>query len=139
MTETLHATAVAIAGRGVLLSGRSGSGKSDLALRLIDRGHMLISDDRVQTLAKGGCLLLSPPAAIAGLMEVRGLGLIRMPFLSGVAAALFVILDEESERLPQPEWRRIDGIALPLVRIAAFELSAPLKIERAVALAARQG
>lgn len=134
MIATIHATAVAIDGHGVLLVGRPGCGKSDLALRLIDRGAMLVADDRVDLHPTPAALRLHPPAAIAGLIEVRGVGLVRMPWRSDVAAALLVVLDEAAERMPQPEQRAVAGLSLPLLRLDAFQASAPIRVERALAL-----
>ena len=75
----LHASAVEIGGHAVLLTGASGRGKSDLALRLIDRGAVLIADDQVQLTVDDARLLASPPAAIAGLVEIRGIGIVELP------------------------------------------------------------
>ena len=130
MTGTIHATAVAIRGQGVLLLGPPGSGKSDLALRLIDRGAQLIADDRV---AVGEGALLSVPSSIAGRLEVRGLGIISLPFVEGVPAALAVRLDAVPERMPEPMQFPLGNIAVPLIHLAPFESSAPIKVELAVA------
>lgn len=131
--ETVHATTVAIGGRGVLLRGPSGSGKSDLALRLIDGGADLVADDRtVLTLNAGGVIASSPPC-ILGKIEVRGLGIVRMA--AGAPASLALVVDiaaAEIERLPPPESVNILGVRIPLLRIAPFEASAPAKIRLAV-------
>ena len=129
---TLHATAIAIGGRAVLLSGPPGSGKSDLALRLIDRGAMLIADDRVELSVVAGRLLASPPASIAGLIEVRGVGIVAMPYAAVVPVALVVDLAAPPDRFPDPATRELLGVAIPLVALAAAEASAALKIERAL-------
>ena len=94
----LHATCVARAGHGVLLVGPSGAGKSDLALRLLDRGFDLVADDRVEITAG----VASPPAALAGLLEVRGLGVLHMPYLPSARLALLVRLATTTRRLPAP-------------------------------------
>jgi serine kinase of HPr protein (carbohydrate metabolism regulator) len=133
MTETLHATCVAIGGRGVLLMGPSGSGKSDLALRLIDRGAGLVSDDYTVLTAADGQLVASPPPAIAGRIEVRGLDILDVPHVAGIPVALVIDLAEPVERLPERATRTIVGIALPLLRLTAFEASAPVKVELALA------
>jgi serine kinase of HPr protein (carbohydrate metabolism regulator) len=127
---TIHATAVSVKGQGVVLVGPPGSGKSDLALRLIDRGATLVADDRVH-LDPAGCL--HPPPTLAGLIEVRGLGILSMPHVAGIAARLLVDLSAAPERMPDPSLRTVSGIALPLLRLSAFEPSAPLKVELAVA------
>ena len=125
----LHATAVAIEGRAVLITGASGRGKSDLALRLIDRGAQLIADDQVDLDA---ALHAAPPPVLAGLIEVRGLGIVAMPFVAGIAVALVVDLDAVVERMPLAQVRMLHGIAVPCVALAAFEASSPLKVERAL-------
>lgn len=129
---TIHATAVSIAGRAVLLLGPSGSGKSDLALRLIDRGATLIADDRVALAMDDGMLLASPPPAIAGLIEVRGVGIVPEGHVAGVPVALLVDLASPPERMPEVTTRDVFGHALPVVALDPRELSAPLKVERAL-------
>ncbi len=131
----LHATAVALGGRGVVLTGPPGSGKSDLALRLIDRGAILIADDQILAEARDGALWLSPPPAIAGLIEVRGVGLVRVSCASDVPASLLVRLVGPVPRLPEAETVELGGVAIPALTLAPFEASAALKVERALALA----
>jgi serine kinase of HPr protein (carbohydrate metabolism regulator) len=132
--ETVHATCVAIKGRAVLISGPSGSGKSDLALRLIDRGATLVSDDYTELTPHGGRLLASPPERIAGKIELRGIGIVERQWVSGVPVCLAVDLAAPVERLPEPEARQIAGVALPLLRLSALEASAPIKVEAALHL-----
>ena len=132
-SETIHASAVAIGGRAVLIGGLSSRGKSDLALRLIDRGAALVSDDYVFVRRKGDRLVASAPPTIAGKIEVRGVGLIEFPAESEVAVALFVDLDAPPERLPEPgETRSMAGISIPVVGLSALEPSAPIKVELAL-------
>jgi len=128
----LHASAVAIGGRAVLLTGASGRGKSDLALRLIDRGAVLIADDQVQLTVDDLWLLASPPASIAGMIEVRGIGIVEVPWSGGVPVALLVDLDGQPQRLPLPVHRILLDRSLPVLALAAFEASAPLKVEHAL-------
>lgn len=134
---TLHATCVAVSGRGVLLTGDSGAGKSDLGLRLIDRGARLVADDRVVLVADGGVLRASAPPAIAGMIEVRGLGVLRMEAADSAPVALVVELvgADAVERLPAPEGRELAGVTVPCVRLHPFAASAPIKVELAVRLA----
>lgn len=133
MTERLHATCVAIGEHAVLLIGASGSGKSDLALRLIDRGAVLVSDDQTVVTVVDGTLIAAPPATIAGLIEVRGIGIVPLPHRADVAVALVVRLGEPVLRMPEAGLTEvIYGIAIPLIRADSHEASAPLKVELAL-------
>ncbi|MBK5265787.1 MAG: HPr kinase/phosphatase C-terminal domain-containing protein [Alphaproteobacteria bacterium] len=132
-SETLHTSTVAINGRAVMIEGRSGSGKSDLALRLIDRGAKLVSDDYTMARRKGKLLLASPPTNIAGKIEVRSIGLIEMEYISDVPVALVVQLFDVVDRMPlTPELRVVAGISVPVMKIAPMENSAPIKVELAM-------
>jgi len=134
-SEMVHASAVAIDGRAVLIGGFSGVGKSDLALRLIDRGAMLISDDYCDVRRAEGQLRASAPATILGKIEMRGVGVIEMANVQQVPVALFVDLDQAPVRLPDPgETRSLAGVAVPVLRLAGLEASAPLKVEAALRL-----
>jgi len=145
LSETIHATSVAIAGAGgahaVLIAGRSGAGKSDLALRLIDRGATLVSDDYTVLHCDGGRLLASAPATIAGRIEVRGVGILAFPTLADVPVALFVALDEPPPRLPDDPLplRQVGGIAVPAIALAGLEASAPVKVELALRAVLSEG
>lgn len=136
MSVTLHATCVAIRGVGVLLTGPPGSGKSDLALRLIDRGAELVSDDGTIVTAQDGRLIASAPATIAGLIEARGLAILARPALAAAPLALCLALDRTPVRLPDAPLptRLIEGVALPLLALAPFEASAAIKVEQALLL-----
>ncbi|MBN8807476.1 MAG: HPr kinase/phosphatase C-terminal domain-containing protein [Sphingomonas sp.] len=133
MSETLHFSCVAIGGRGVLIGGASGAGKSDLALRLIDRGAMLVSDDYTTLTACDGTLIASAPPNIAGRIEVRGIGIVSLPYLAEAPAALLVTLDDVPERLPMPAVRPIAGLDIREVAVDARSASAPIKVELALA------
>ena len=135
MSVIVHASCVALKSAGVLLLGDSGSGKSDLALRLIDQGWRLVADDRtVLSLAKGG-LAASAPGAIQGLLEVRGVGIVTLP-ARPARLTLAVQLGREGPRLPQAEhWtpRGLKGApALPLIRLDGRHASDPAKIALAL-------
>lgn len=132
MSELLHATAVAIGERAVLILGEPGAGKSDLALRLIDRGATLVSDDQVALSLKQGRLLAGAPATIAGKMEVRGVGIVPMSYVSPMPVALVIELTPEPDRMPEPRRRSLAGIELPAIALAPFEASAPIKAEMAL-------
>jgi serine kinase of HPr protein (carbohydrate metabolism regulator) len=134
-SETLHVSAVAIDGRAVLIGGRSGTGKSDLALRLIDRGAVLVSDDYTFIRREKGQALASPPAAIEGKIEVRGVGIVERESVADIPVALFVDLDAQPERLPGGEERiSVAGVAIPTVALEGHHASAPLKVEQALLL-----
>jgi HPr kinase/phosphorylase len=126
----IHATCVAVSGIGVLIRGASGAGKSDLALRLIDGGATLVSDDYCNVAADGGRLLLTPPPNIAGKMEVRGYGIVTLAHHSSVAVGLVVDLAQETDiaRMPEQQSCTIEGVSLPRLEVYAFAASAPAKI-----------
>ena len=132
-SEMLHASTVAIHGRAVLIEGLSGSGKSDLALRLIDRGAALVSDDYTLVKHQGDGLIACAAPNIAGRIEVRGLGIIDMDYVDAQPVHLVVTLAEHVVRMPAEETRRtIAGRDVPAVTLNALEASAPLKVEIAL-------
>ncbi|HEX6603330.1 MAG TPA: HPr kinase/phosphatase C-terminal domain-containing protein [Sphingomicrobium sp.] len=131
--ETVHATTVAKGGRAVVLTGPSGSGKSDLALCLLDRGFTLVSDDQTLFRKRGNQLVATAPANIAGKLEVRGLGIVEVERVSYVPVALAVELTCEIERLPDgSRERRILGVSVPLIGLDAMTASAPSKVALAL-------
>ena len=131
--ETVHASTVAKDGRAVLISGPSGSGKSDLALRLLDRGFTLVSDDQTIVKKDGDRLLASAPPTIAGKLEVRGIGMVEMERVENVGVALWVELTSDIQRLPDDSRERpILGIRVPLISIDAMTASAPAKVALAL-------
>jgi len=135
----LHATCVAVNGHGVLLTGVSGSGKSDLALRLIDRGAQLVSDDYTDLTVESGSLVARAPATIAGLIEVRGLGIINIGALDSAIVRLHIALDAPGTRLPDaPEYRFFIGVRIRHYVLAALECSAPIKLEMMLAHVTRE-
>lgn len=132
--ETLHATCVAIGNAGVLIEGPSGSGKSDLALRLIDRGAVLVSDDYTELSRVGDRLTARAPATIAGQIEVRGLGIESLPFCAQVDVALVVRSSATPPRMPEEgAAATIAGLSIPMTELTLLEPSAPIKVERALA------
>ncbi|KJS37026.1 MAG: hypothetical protein VR70_13220 [Rhodospirillaceae bacterium BRH_c57] len=137
MTTMLHATCVAVSGHGVLLRAPSGGGKSDLALRLIDGGALLVGDDYCAFTVRDGTLVAAPQAALAGLLEVRGVGIVRLPHAAEAAVRLIVDLVPGGpvERLPESSGAMLFGVPLPAVRLDPFEASAPAKVRLAVRLA----
>jgi len=122
----------------VLLRGPSGSGKSDLALRLIDQGAVLVADDRVLLRREGEKLLADPPEILAGLLEVRGLGILKFPYRAPASIGLVIDLEEPEkiERMPEPETLSLLDKSIPLYRVTARETSAPIKVRLAVRQAA---
>ncbi len=135
----VHGTCVDLAelgaGVGVLLRGPPGSGKSDLALRLIGAGAWLVADDQVEIRRAGDGLIAAAPPAIAGLLEVRGLGPVRLAAAETAPLGLVIDLVAAAgvERLPRPATAEYQGVALPLYRLAPFEASAPDKVRLAAA------
>lgn len=131
--ETVHASTVAIDGRAVLITGPSGSGKSDLALRLLDRGFTLVSDDQTLVRRDGDRLIASAPPQIAGKLEIRGIGIVEMEVQTDVPVALLVELTSDIQRLPDDSRERpVLGVPLPLIGIDAMAASAPSKVALAL-------
>ena len=135
----IHATCVAVSGSGVLLRGPAGSGKSDLALRLIDGGAVLVADDQVALTVRNGGLFAAPPETIAGNIEVRGIGVMNFPHDAEALVALVIdlVAPDMVERMPEPARCRYLRIELPLLNLAPFEASAPAKVRLAVSAARR--
>ena len=134
----IHASCVAIGQKGVLILGDSGAGKSDLALRLIDDGAKLVADDRVELYCARGVLCARAPKPIAGLIEVRGLGVIALPCRKTVSLALAVKLGAVAKRLPDAAFytppaplRMVKS--LPFIMVDAAMPSAPARIRLALA------
>ena len=130
----VHGTSVALGGDGILLRGPSGSGKSDLALRLIDEGGRLVADDQTELSLSGNDVFMTAPSTIAGRMEVRGIGILRVPAV--VAAPLRLVVDlvppGAIERLPEPRVCDYLDRRFPLIQLAPFEASAPAKLRLAL-------
>ena len=138
---TVHGSAVRIAGRGVLVRGASGAGKSSLVLSVLYARRdeaCLVADDQVELSVVDARLMAAPPAALAGLLEVRGQGLLRQPFVESAALDLLVDLLPLAacERAPEPAQRQdmLLGVALPRIFIAQGAVDGPARI--AIALAA---
>lgn len=126
MATTIHASAVLVGARAVLIRGPSGAGKSRLALELIEAPgwkskHFarLVGDDRVHVEAAGGRLLVRPAPALAGLIELRGLGILKRDYEACAVVGLVVDLGaEDAQRLPERSNAVIEGIALPRLAVA---------------------
>ncbi|HEV2562922.1 MAG TPA: HPr kinase/phosphatase C-terminal domain-containing protein [Rhizomicrobium sp.] len=151
-SANIHATCILLArageafgapaDAGILLLGESGVGKSDLAMRLIALGATLVADDRVELSVENNLLIARAPANLAGLIEIRNVGIVALPHAAEARVALAALLGtgENLPRLPEHErYRPPAGINLveefcpPLLRLSAFEISAPAKIAAAAA------
>jgi HPr kinase/phosphorylase len=134
----IHASVVAVGGLGVLIRGESGAGKSDLALRLIDAGGILVADDYCETEVVGNHLVARAPASISGKLEVRGFGIVEMTHAPSATIGLIVDLVSvtEIERLPDPRTGGaadvIDGIRIPRLRLDPTHASAAAKVRLAL-------
>lgn len=136
--ELVHGTAIALAGRAALIRGVSGAGKSDLALRclmqpatvLIPEQAILVADDQVLVEPAGDHLILRCPPTIRGRLEVRGLGLVTLPWIEPATLQLVVdlVAPEQVERLPEPASVTILGVSVNHLLLTPFEASAPLKL-----------
>jgi serine kinase of HPr protein (carbohydrate metabolism regulator) len=138
----VHATCVAFRQRGqtwraVLLRGASGAGKSDLALRLIEAGGRLVADDQTRLTRRGRTLFATAPAALSALLEVRGVGIVKLARRQVLArASLSLLVDlvaaDRIERLPEPAEEDLSGVVLPVLALAPFEVSATAKLRLAL-------
>ncbi len=135
-SANLHGTCVVLGDVGVLLRGPAGAGKSDLALRLIEGGARLVADDRVEITRVENVVVARAPDVLAGLLELRGLGIVRLaPDRVCATASLRLVVDllpgAEIERLPPPGRAELLGLALDSVAVDPFTASAPAKVRLA--------
>ncbi|HEX4369731.1 MAG TPA: HPr kinase/phosphatase C-terminal domain-containing protein [Rhizomicrobium sp.] len=136
-TANIHASCALIGRHGVLILGESGQGKSDLLLRLMDEGGKLVADDRTELYAAKGRLCARAPKSIAGLIEVRGLGIVAQPFAKKAVLALAVRLGDSAERLPEPAFfQPPEGLgrtkAILLMVLDGTAASAPARLRLAL-------
>lgn len=135
---TLHGTCVACGSRAVLLRGPSGAGKSDLAFRLLQDDPSgetrLVADDQVMLRLSGTSLLASAPLPLAGLLELRGLGLVAVPSLEVAPLALIVdlVARDRVPRLAEPRFEEILGCRLPVLALHAFDITASARLRLAL-------
>ena len=136
IAKQAHATCVSLYGAGLIIRGPSGAGKSDLALRLIDRGARLVADDRVDLLVSDNGVIARAPETLAGLLEIRGLGILRVPVLEATVVRLVVDLvnHENVPRLPDRRMTDLIGMDVPAVTLDPFEASAVTKVRLALEL-----
>lgn len=140
MPPSLHGTCLDADGFGVLITGKSGAGKSDLALRLLQAGlephFSLVADDRVVVQRQGDELIARAPEALAGLLEIRGIGIVRMDFKAQTRLSLIVRLmaDEQIERLPHfpRQMTGLSGLQVPVLDLCAWGCSATHKLRAAM-------
>jgi len=132
----LHATVVSFEGKGLLILGASGSGKSDLALRLIELGGILVADDRCDLYSdQSGLLVASAPSRLQGLLEVRGLGIVTLPFATNIAVDLIIALESELSavpRMPEQEYETLLDVRVPKMSLWPFAASAVTVIKLAL-------
>ncbi|RIX31723.1 HPr kinase/phosphorylase [Sphingomonas edaphi] len=132
-SENLHASTVALNGHAVIISGPSGSGKSDLTLRLLDHGFILVSDDRTIVHRDGDRLVASAPPTIKGKLEVRGIGIVDVNSVDDIPVGLVVELTNTIQRMPDDgQERLILGVHIPLINVDAMTASAPSKVAMAL-------
>lgn len=129
----IHGSAVVIGGYGVLLLGPSGSGKSDLALRLIDRGATLVSDDILHIETRNGLPQVAYAPNIAGKIEVRGVGIRAMDFVPSASLRLVIEFAQDADRMP-PEGQSttVADFTVPMFKLDPFHTSSALKVELAL-------
>ncbi len=136
MASSIHGTCIALGGAGALLLGPSGSGKSDLALRLLDQGAELVADDRVELTVQAGQMLARAPAGLPALLEVRGIGLLPVhPRKGAVPLAAVFRLERASERLPVPQSWRYEDATVPLFHLDPSAPSAAARVRAVMASA----
>ena len=129
----VHATAVAIDGHGALLVGPAGAGKSDLALRLIDRGALLIADDQLRLMRSGAGIDIEAVAELSGRIDVAGVGICHVATTDRAPLALLVRVGPVADRYPlQAPTELLWDIAVPRVHLDPFHASAPIKVEHAL-------
>ena len=132
--QQVHATCVDVDGAGVLIQGPPGSGKSDLALRLMESGARLAADDRTNLDLRDGDIVASAPEEIAGKIEIRGVGVVDADTVAETTLALVVdlVAPADVERIPEPGTVALLGVSVPHIRLTAFEASAAAKVRAAL-------
>lgn len=131
---TIHATTVSLDGRGVILRGPSGSGKSDLAIRLINEGALLVADDQTILFIESDRLMAQSPTEIAGKMEVRGVGIVNMGPPAIVPVFLLIDMSDPAgvPRMADFETVELVGQQIPRIHLTPFEMSSAAKVKLAL-------
>lgn len=126
-----HATCVCMENKGILILGASGAGKSDLALRLIEAGAVLVADDAVELTAENGLLQATCPSTILGRMEVRGIGIVDVPFVEKHSVDLVLDLTDgmKIERMPEDDFFTFENVSVRRFLFSPFDVSALAKIK----------
>lgn len=115
--ENIHANCIRAHGKGLLILGASGAGKSSLSAQLIALGAVLVADDRCEIWPQQGRLMARAPKPLAGLLELRGIGIIRLPFFPTTPIAALVHLERTTQdRMPAPQKATLAGIAVDLLQ-----------------------
>ena len=134
--ERVYGTCVALVGEAILFRGPSGSGKSDLALRVIEAGGKLVADDQTILTREGNRLVATCPDSISGQLEIRGIGIV--PVETVHRAPLSLVLDmvppEQVERFPKPGYCRYLDVTVPMLPFAPFEVAATAKVRLALSM-----
>ena len=130
----IHSTAISLNGDGILIKGPSGSGKTDLALRLIESGGKLISDDQVIIKRKAKKLFLSSPEGLNGLMQLPGIGIVKVDHVQNIPLELVVKLQPYNvlEPFPINNQEFIEDFSIPSLNLYSFAISATAKIKIAL-------
>ena len=129
-TKRVHSTSIVIEDAGVMITGKSGFGKSDLALRLIDSGATLISDDITICEKIGNSIFLFPPNEIKGLLEVREIGIMTVPYIENIKLSLLVeLVEKEIDRFPQQTFTNLMNIKIQKIKIQGKNSSSVAKIK----------
>ena len=137
-SESILAACVAIDGKGVLIEARDDAQRTDLLLRLLDRGATLVVDARTVCVRRGKTLCATVPASTGGRVDIRGIGPVEMPNLDEAPVALAVVVLDDAPRLPEDRrTRRIAGVEIPVLALGPSEPAAPIKVEYALKAFAR--
>ena len=131
VSQQIHATCISLEGLGLLLRGPSGSGKSDLALRMMDYNSQLIADDRVDLALEDGVLIARAPSRLRGLLEVRGVGIIKVPYSISIQIAGVIDLVDcnKIQRLPVPRMEILLGAEIPSYQLDPWGISSIMKVQ----------